>query len=131
MKTIGKLAEKRKIIKAQIKKLEKECEEVDKELMELLAPEAQERFKLNSKEIISVQRQSMKVWDMDKVYELIGNERKVTDVNKETGEVKHLELLSPNDSALKIFTQQHMLGEKYKAAYYLKGKKPFIKIDKL
>lgn len=129
MNDITKLTTKREVLKAKIKLLEKECEQIDAKLMELLSQEGGERYSLNPKKMVSVVRSSMKVFDMDKVYELVGDERQVKQVDKKTGEIKRLNLFNVNDSALKLFVMERQLGDKYKQSFYLKGKKPFIKIE--
>ena len=131
MNDIAKLAAKREIINSKIKTLEKQKASIDDQLFELLDTEGNEKFLINPKKQVSIIRSSMKIFDMDKVYELIGNDRQVQQVDTKTGEVKRLELLKPNETALKVYVAEHLLGQKYKEAFYVKSKKPFIKIENL
>ena len=129
MNDITKLATKREVINSKIKALEKQKALIDEQLFELLDKEDNEKFLISPKKQVSIIRSSMKIFDMNKVYELIGNDRQVQQVDKKTGEVKRLELLKPNETALKVYVAEHLLGQKYKETFQIKSKKPFIKIE--
>lgn len=127
---IQELVEARKKAKDSIKKLEKEIEKLDAQIFAELEPEAGERIQVG-KELVSIVRGTRKVWDLDKVYEFTAGERQVKVVDEKTGEIKRLELFSPNDSALKELAKVRQAGELYKACFYTKMIKPFVKIEKL
>lgn len=128
-KKISNLVELRENLKMAEKQLAKSLNEVDEALMSLLQEEGSEEFKLTETKSVKIVRSSKKIWDMKKVYELVGENKQVKEIDKTTGEIKYVDLFTPVDRALKLFMGERMLGKKYEQCFYTKPIKPFIKIE--
>lgn len=130
-KNITALAQFREDLKSLEKIIAKSVNETDEALTELLSLEGGERFQLPEGKEIKIVRSNKKIWDMKKVYDLVGENKTVKEIDMKTGEIKYIDLFTPVDKALKLFIAERKLGKEYSECYYHRPIKPFIKIETL
>ncbi len=123
-------------IKGEIKEKEDKLKELDLQLMEDLENEPKRSYESDNY-IAKIQQRRSKVFDLDKVLDLIGEDRVYKKVNKETGEITKLNLYNPSATVIKEYLQDkadkdeltHEQVEQYKASFYEKLSEPFIMVE--
>jgi hypothetical protein len=131
METIGDTVAKLDHVKKQIKALKQIEDGLKDELHEMLEVEPKERFKISPTREVRIMRSNTKVFDIDKVFQMVGRHRTLTSVNKKTGEVLHLPLFAPVVKNLEKFAKDELLGSEYRECYHEKPRKSYIKIETL